>query len=104
SPGLSFSFLRTFSFFRPKERETAVLVESGVSGAGSSQPQLPRQSGRRIPSRASVLRGAPRSACPAAVPIAASRLLKTPHAARVPPQMKNLSRLPPFDFYKNIFH
>ena len=34
SPRLSFSFLRTFSFFRPKERETAVLVESDVSGMG----------------------------------------------------------------------
>ena len=65
SPGLSFSFLRTFSFFRPKERETAVLVETAVSGAESSQPQPPRQSGRRFPSRASVPRGAPRSPCPA---------------------------------------
>ena len=71
SPGLSFSFLRTFSFFRPKERETAVLVETAVSGAGSSQPQPPRQSGRRFPSRASVCRRTPRRACPAAVQIVA---------------------------------
>ncbi len=32
SPGLSFSFLRTFSFFRPKERETAVGAEADGSG------------------------------------------------------------------------
>ena len=33
-PGLSFFFPRTFSFFRPKERKTAVWVETDVSLRG----------------------------------------------------------------------
>jgi hypothetical protein len=41
------------------------LVESGGSGAGSTHPQSPRQSGRRLPSRGTVLRGTPRRPCPA---------------------------------------